>query len=111
MREIVRMTAQKHPLEVNVPLFSFPHRTNQNQQQHGASMDAGSSLQNGQMYHQSSNTSDRTLSPANMNEVRMASHSMNGANGAWPMRNISASPGQHNLDLLSNTSNYIGNGL
>lgn len=113
MREIVRMTAQKHPLEVNVPLFPFPHRTNQNQQQHGASMDPGSSLQNGQMYHQSSNASDRTLSPANMNEVRMASHGMNGANGAWhgPMRNISASPGQHNLDLLSNASNYIGNGL
>ena len=27
MREIVRMTAQKHPLEVGIPLYPFSHQT------------------------------------------------------------------------------------
>jgi len=27
MREIVRMTAQKHPLEVGVPLYPFSHQS------------------------------------------------------------------------------------
>lgn len=117
MREIVRMTAQKHPLEVNVPLYPFSHRSlfqkdDNGQQHHQVPMDTGAPLPNGQqMFHHPSG-SERTLSPPNNQMSGLnpnMNHSHNGQpGGTWSMRDITASP---NMDMLNGSSSYMGNGM
>ncbi|KAG2023389.1 nuclear protein [Coprinopsis cinerea AmutBmut pab1-1] len=107
MREIVRMTAQKHPLEVSVPMYPFSHRSlfQRDDQQSPIQRDAP----NGQpsipnnvtaMYptHQgTSSGSERTLSPPNIH--RQA----NAGPPSWPIRDLSQSP---HMDQLPNHSGY-----
>jgi hypothetical protein len=148
MREIVRMTAQKHPLEVNVPLYPFAHRSPFQKDQHGnpVTMDTSAPFPTGQqMYDQQGSghsMADRTLSPPNtMGGPGLTPPQMNGhlnghssgmtnghaghaghsggmsnghtnglPNGGWTMRDLSDSPHNHNMDILSNSSGYgMGN--
>ncbi|TFK30532.1 hypothetical protein FA15DRAFT_662503 [Coprinopsis marcescibilis] len=105
MREIVRMTAQKHPLEVNVPLYPFSHGSlfrRDEANQGGRDTPNGQAplpSNGGSMYAtQSAAGSDtsRTLSPPNN------PRQVNGS-GSWPMRDLSRSP---HMDTLSNSSSY-----
>lgn len=111
------MTAQKHPLEVeaNVSLYPFSHRTlfqkddDAHGHHHGGPMDTSAPLPS-QMYgHHSGNVSDRTLSPPNnsMNGTGLTPPSMNGGNGPW-----TTPPNQHHhIDMFSNPSTYMTNGM
>jgi len=115
MREIVRMTAQKHPLEVNVPLYPFSHRSlfqkdDHTQNHHPAPMESNP-MANGHLYAPS-NGSDRTLSPGNLNGLTPPN--MNSvSNGSWS--NMATPPGQqqhpHQMLDVSGGNSYMGNGL
>lgn len=147
MREIVRMTAQKHPLEVNVPLYPFAHKSLFQKDQHGnpVSMDTSAPFPNApQMYDQQGNghgMAERTLSPPTtmggpgLTPPQMNAHLNGHANGmpnghsgfsnghgtghgnglpnaGWTMRDLSNSPHNRNIDMLSNSAGYsMGNSL
>lgn len=70
MREIVRMTAQKNPLDVHVPLYPFSHRSlfEQDEQSSRPPRETQAPLPtNGSMYAtRPAESSDRTLSPPNL---------------------------------------------
>lgn len=102
MREIVRMTAQKQPLEVGVPLFPFSHSTlfRKDESRHPMGDDNGQSvplpvsspfeepavLANGSRQH--------TISPSGR------SH--------WPIPEASGSPSHLDTDILSSSSTFMG---
>jgi len=102
MREIVRMTAQKQPLEVGVPLFPFSHSTlfRKDENHHPMGDDNVQSaplpvsspfeepavLANGSRQH--------TISPSGR------SH--------WPVQEASGSPSHLDTDILSSSSAFMG---
>lgn len=105
MREIVRMTAQKQPLEVGVPLYPFSHTTLFNKDEAAqASSDEGSSgapLPAGSPYE------DQGLSPPSTAHSNI-SNGRSGPNSGWPLHDTSVSPGGGNLDIMTGGSGFIG---
>lgn len=99
MREIVRMTAQKQPLEVGVPLFPFSHSTlfRKDESRHpmgddNAPLPVSSPFE--ELAVLAKGSRQHTISPSGR------SH--------WPMQEASGSPSHLDTDILSSSSTFIG---
>ena len=87
MREIVRMTAQKYPLQVGVPLYSFSHKTLFSRDEAPALSDESSGsapLAMSPPYDESSHCSSRNSNSNSSNDPIIGS--------GWQQHGVSGSP-------------------
>jgi hypothetical protein len=81
MREIVRMTAQKQPLQVGVPLYPFSHKTL-------FSRDKAPVLSD-----ESSGSAPLPINPSYDEQELLSHRSSRNSNSSWSQRGVSGSPG------------------
>lgn len=87
MREIVRMTAQKQPLEVGLPLYPFSHTTlfRKDESPRTTPEDGAAPLPNAPYEEQG-------ISPPTSSQHSGPTHRRSVSGASWPMHDISVSP-------------------
>lgn len=100
MQEIVRITAQKQPLEVGVPLFPFSHAGlfRKNEPAHASPDQAAMPLPVSPPYEDG-------MSPSLPHPV-VTTNAPNVSVPAWPIHDISVSPGKVDVDILGGSSGF-----
>ena len=86
MREIVRMTAQKQPLQVGVPLYPFSHRTLFSKDEAPVESSGSVPLPNSPPYDEQNFLSHSSSRSSNISNDPVVGSS-------WSQRGVSGSPG------------------